>query len=181
MGIKLCNRCGEIKSEGEFYFNNKERTILRHVCKVCDNQLKNIRNKGNTQKRIILTQKRRLREICKLRGLTKTKNFDMIFGTDTKGFKEYLEGLFYGDISWDNYCEKKWEVDHKVPLKLINTYDDLDRLFHYTNLQPLLVDDHNKKSGLERGYVFKTLNELSNDVEVIVVPLIERGNDMSIQ
>jgi len=178
MDEKLCKNCGETKPVNEFYFNNKKKTVLKYVCKICQNRMKLIRDTSNPPKKIISTQKKRLRSVCKLTGLTKHKTFDEIFGTDTKGFKVYLEGLFYGDMSWENYSNKKWEVDHKVPLKLIKTYDDIDKLFHYTNLQPLLVEDHIKKSGLERGYVFKTLSEMFNDVQV-VNPLVEQETNMS--
>jgi len=180
MDVKKCKHCEVTKSVNDFYFKNKERTILKYVCKVCENKLKNERNKSNIYRKTVLTQKSRLRNVWLKTGLSKNKNFNEIFGIDTIGFKEYIESLFYGDMSWDNYREKKWEIDHKIPLRLITNHDDLYKLFHYTNLQPLLIDDHRKKTKLENGYVFKTLTDLSNNVQV-VIPLIDRGDDMSIQ
>jgi hypothetical protein len=38
-------------------------------------------------------------------------------------------------MSWENYG--KWHVDHVIPLASAKTPEDLIKLCHYTNLQPL--------------------------------------------
>jgi hypothetical protein len=96
--------------------------------------------------RIRRIQKSRIYRICKKKNFIKTKNFDEIFGLNTEDFRKYFEGLFYSGITWDNYSEKVWEVDHIIPICDIQTFDDLVKIFHYTNHQPLLMDDHRIKS-----------------------------------
>lgn len=154
MDIKRCYICGDTKDTSEFYFDNKEKTRISSKCKKCHS----IRKKSVRKKpilRIISTQKRRVRLICQKKGIKKVLNFDVIFGIDRDGFKTYLEGMFYGEITWENYLDKVWEVDHIVPLYSVETFDDLVRLSHYSNLQPLLIDDHKSKTKV-KSLVHKT-------------------------
>ena len=46
-------------------------------------------------------------------------------------------------MNWDNHGE--WHYDHIIPLASADNYDDLVRLNHYTNLQPLWAEDNLKK------------------------------------
>jgi hypothetical protein len=143
---KRCNVCNEVKCRTEFYFKNKEKTKITSRCKKCHNIRRNERIKGNTVLRIIGHQKTRIRRICKEKGLKKTITFDKIFGIDQDGFRIHMESLFYGGITWENYSNKMWEVDHIIELRNIQTFEDLIRLCHYTNTQPLLIEDHKNKS-----------------------------------
>ncbi len=46
-------------------------------------------------------------------------------------------------MNWDN--QGNWHVDHIIPLQSSNTKQELIKLCHYTNLQPLWgVDNYNK-------------------------------------
>jgi len=40
-------------------------------------------------------------------------------------------------MSWKNYGRKGWEIDHIIPLSSATTKEELIKLCHYTNLQPL--------------------------------------------
>ena len=53
-------------------------------------------------------------------------------------------------MTWENHG-KLWHIDHIVPLATAETEEDLYKLFHYTNLQPLLVQDNLKKSSTYEG------------------------------
>ena len=48
-------------------------------------------------------------------------------------------------MSWDNYGNNGWHIDHIIPLSLVNKYS-IEKLTHYTNLQPLWVIDNRRKS-----------------------------------
>jgi hypothetical protein len=143
---KKCYICKELKCRTEFYFDNKEKTKLQSKCKKCHNKLKKERILNNPILKIIGNQKRRVRIICNQKNFKRTKKFNEIFGANTYEFKVYLENLFYNDITWENYSEKKWEVDHIKSLNDVETFEELIGLCHYTNLQPLLIEDHKKKT-----------------------------------
>lgn len=68
-------------------------------------------------------------------------------GCSISFFKDYIESLFYADMSWNNYGIY-WELDH---IKELHTFDLNDReqvleVCNYTNLQPLTIEDHLKKT-----------------------------------
>jgi hypothetical protein len=61
--------------------------------------------------------------------------------------RAHIEAQFTGRMSWDNWGSV-WEIDHIQPLISFDlTYPaQYLRACHYTNVQPLLVDDHREKS-----------------------------------
>lgn len=56
----------------------------------------------------------------------------------------YIESKFTSDMNWDNYGTY-WEIDHIVPLASAKDEDELLKLSHYTNLQPLTIYENRKK------------------------------------
>jgi hypothetical protein len=73
----------------------------------------------------------------------KNKTFDIV-GCSPEFLKEHLESQFTDDMTWDNRSE--WHIDHIIPLSSAKTEDELYKLCHYTNLQPLWAEDNLKKS-----------------------------------
>src|ERR1035437_1305458 len=66
--------------------------------------------------------------------------------------KTYLESMFYGGMTWENYGEI-WEIDHREALVNAKTKEELIKLCSYTNLQPLSVEDHILKTSKENSNV----------------------------
>lgn len=58
-----------------------------------------------------------------------------ILGADFEKIKSHIELQFKPGMSWENYGE--WHIDHVIPLASGKTQEDLIRLSHYSNLQPL--------------------------------------------
>ena len=56
-----------------------------------------------------------------------------------------MESQFTDGMTWDNWGKYGWHVDHKVPLSSAKTPDELIKLCHYTNLQPLWAKDNLSK------------------------------------
>lgn len=79
---------------------------------------------------------RLIRNSLKCKGLSKNKKSIDILGCDIQFFKNYIEEMFIDDMSWENYG-KVWDIDHKIPLASATTEEEVLRLNHYTNLQPL--------------------------------------------
>jgi hypothetical protein len=46
----------------------------------------------------------------------------------------------------------QWELDHKMPISSAQTEEDIIRLNHYSNYQPLWKKDNLKKSNKIFGY-----------------------------
>lgn len=71
----------------------------------------------------------------------------------------HLEAQFKPGMTWDNWGSV-WHVDHKYPLSKIDhaCIEQIKRVCHYTNLQPLWVEDNLRK----HAKVIHGLPELEN-------------------
>ncbi len=76
----------------------------------------------------------------KFKKTSKTAN---ILGCTYEEFKIHLESKFESWMNWENHglYDKQpnygWDIDHIIPLSSAITEEDVIRLNHYTNLQPL--------------------------------------------
>ena len=66
-----------------------------------------------------------------------------ILGSDALTIKQHFEKLFREGMSWENFGV--WQIDHKIPLYSGKTEDEISRLCHYMNLQPLWEAENLKK------------------------------------
>jgi hypothetical protein len=73
-------------------------------------------------------------------------------GCDYEFLIEYLEKKFLPGMSWQNYGYYGWHVDHIIPLSLAKNKNEIIRLFHYSNLQPLWAVDNLKKNNKIKLY-----------------------------
>lgn len=84
----------------------------------------------------------RVSQAFRRRGYTKrSKAFEMI-GCSAEYLKAHLESLFSSGMTWENRGVRGWHIDHKIPLASAKTIEDLERLCHYSNLQPLWFGDN---------------------------------------
>lgn len=67
-------------------------------------------------------------------------------GCSIEELKVHLENQFTDKMNWNNKG-KYWHIDHKVPLRKVDLTDinELKRVCHYTNLQPLYWQDNLSK------------------------------------
>lgn len=72
----------------------------------------------------------------------KSKTKDMI-GCDWDHLKSHIESMFADGMSWEN--RGQWHIDHIVPLASAKSPDEVIKLCHYTNLQPLWAKDNLSK------------------------------------
>ena len=91
---------------------------------------------------------RRLRSRTKLafkaKGWKKDSSTQKMLGCDWETLKIHMESQFKDGMLWDNMGE--WEIDHIIPLSTAQTEDELKKLSHYTNLQPLWAGPNRTKS-----------------------------------
>lgn len=66
-------------------------------------------------------------------------------GCSFEELKKYLESKFLPGMTWDNWSQDGWHIDHIKPLVLAKTEEELLKLMHHTNLQPLWAKDNLKK------------------------------------
>jgi len=79
------------------------------------------------------------------KGKGKSKSTETLLGCSYKEFVIYLEHKFTDGMNWQNYGLHGWHIDHIIPLSSARNENDLEKLSHYTNLQPLWAKDNLSK------------------------------------
>lgn len=72
----------------------------------------------------------------------KNTTFELV-GCNPHELKIYLEQKFNSGMSWDNQGE--WHIDHIIPLSSAKTEEELYKLCHFTNLQPMWASENIRK------------------------------------
>ena len=125
------------KRQKIWYKNNKQRVI--------DNNRKNEKTRKITDlvyrlKRII---KNNIKNSLNSKNIIKKNRTHEILGCSIKEFKVYLESQFLPWMNWDNYGKYNgtfnhgWDIDHITPTSIAKTEEELLKLNHYSNQQPL--------------------------------------------
>jgi hypothetical protein len=78
--------------------------------------------------------------------------YEKYFGCSLIQLRQHLESQFFPGMTWNNYGNNlnQWQIDHIVGVNNFDLSKDVDvyRCFNFTNLRPLWVNDHKKKSTL---------------------------------
>jgi hypothetical protein len=131
----------------KYYELNKEK-IKKYNKKFQKNNSNNRKKKYHSDPIVKLRHRLscRVREVLNFKSLVKNKTYNEIIGCTPTFLKEYLESKFIEGMSWENHGLQGWHIDHIVPLSSAKTEDEIYKLCHYTNLQPLWAEDNLKKS-----------------------------------
>ncbi len=85
----------------------------------------------------------RLRDILQLKKLNKEESTVCWLGCDLDFFKKWIASKFESWMTWDNRgkfngkCDYGWDLDHIKPLSSAQSIEEVKKLSHYTNIQPL--------------------------------------------
>ena len=137
-----------IKKIKEYKENNLEKTKLYQK----DYRIQNKENINNSRKeRKKIDKLYGLSEIIrntissslKNKGFSKKSKTYEILGCSFKEFQIYLETKFEAWMNWDNHgrytgnYNETWHIDHIIPISSAETEEELYKLNHYANFQPL--------------------------------------------
>ena len=152
------------KMASDYYLNNRDRKF---------NYQKEYQTKNKDKRNAYLTERRNndplFRLITSIRnliynsfyynGYVKKSKTNEILGCTFEELKSHLENRFEDWMTWENKgayngeFDYGWDIDHIVPLSTAKSEEDILRLSHFTNLQPLCskVNRDIKKNNLEHG------------------------------
>lgn len=131
----------EIKKQ--YYKNNKDKII--------ENGNEYVRKRKKTEPLFKLKCNLRTRTSLafKNKGYTKNTKTQEMLGVDWEVCKAHIERQFTKNMNWENQGD--WHIDHIIPLSSANTIEELKKLCHYSNLQPLWSVDNLIKSAKING------------------------------
>jgi len=142
-GHKTCNKCKVSKPHKEFSVNNAEKDRLSRTCKICARKLSKEKYKNNLLYRLRNQISSLIRISIRLNGFNKKSKTREILGCSYEEFKIHMESKFIDGMTWKN--RHLWEIDHIIPVSRGKTEEEIIKLNHYTNLQPLWAEDNNIK------------------------------------
>ena len=123
----------------EYYKKNKAK-ILAY-----DKEYRKIR----AEEDYLFKLRTRLRKMTvkafKKRGWSKNTKTQDILSCSWETAKNHIESQFANGMTWDNNTIDGWHIDHIIPLASAKTEEELIKLNHYKNLQPLWAEDNLSK------------------------------------
>lgn len=134
---KLSNYDKHKKSEKLYLLKNKDK-IATYKRKWFNEKLKN-----DSLYRLRIIVKRSIKDSFRNKNLSKLQKSHIILGSSIEEFKVYLESKFESWMNWNNYglyngeLNYGWDMDHIIPISLAKNEEDIIKLNHYTNFQPL--------------------------------------------
>lgn len=124
------------------------------------------RNKKRNRRprnKLLTNLRNRLLDALWAKNWKKNSHFAEYIGCTQKELMVYLESKFYNNMSWENYGKgpNRWQIDHTIPLGSAKNEEEMYRLCHYANLQPLWYSDHKIKT--EKDNIFIKSLKLNKD------------------
>lgn len=157
---KMCRRCDRELNKSEF-FNDKNRKDGKYpICKDCTKKSVNTEKRKKYYKNYIVNKmksdpiyklrrmlRKRFKSALKAKGVRKNTSAIKIIGCSIQFLKQHLESKFKQGMTWENYGQYGWHIDHIKPCALfdLSKEDEQKKCFHYTNLQPLWANENLSK------------------------------------
>ena len=130
----------DFENYNKIYYDNNRSKIIEYK-----KEYQKKKRNSNPRYNFICNIRGRVYHYLKLKNITKkNKTFDIV-GCSPTFLKEYIEKKFTKDMSWD-LVGKEIHIDHIIPLSSAKTEEEIYKLCHYTNLQPMWAEDNRKKS-----------------------------------
>ena len=99
-----------------------------------------IKRKTDPVYRLKESLRSRTKNAIKKKGYKKGSKTEELLGAPYVIVSKHIERQFIKGMNWDNYGE--WHIDHIVPLASAITEEEIFKLCHYRNLQPLWASDN---------------------------------------
>lgn len=153
------------KTLKDYYDNNTEKELLRFKKYREENKEKraetvkksNLKHKDKIRQReknrlqtdpvykLKKTVRERVSAFLRSKNMTKNHPTFELVGCTPQQLKEHLEKQFREGMTWENHGKYGWHIDHIIPLSSATTEEELYKLCHFTNLQPLWAEENLSK------------------------------------
>ncbi len=142
----------------KFYENNPEkRQEYRKNYKSRKHEQRKERRNSDVIFNLLNRVRCRIWKYLTINNITKKNRTLDIVGCTPQELKEHLEKQFSEGMTWENRVE--WHIDHIIPLSSAKKEEELYKLCHYTNLQPLWAVENMKKG----NKIVEPFNDIINE------------------
>ena len=130
-------------NKNNFEKRQKRRVERKEIIKEYNYNYKKNRYQNDELFRISCDIRRSISSSIRRRGYKKNSRTYEILGCTFMEFKLYIESKFETWMNWENRgkyngeIEYGWDFDHIIPISTAESEEDIIRLNHYTNFQPL--------------------------------------------
>ena len=155
--LERSKKYGEENKENIKEYQKKYREENKEYNKEYMKEYENFRRKNDPLYKLSKNIRNLIYNYLKNNGYTKKSRSYEILGCSFEDFKKHIESQFEDWMNWDNYglyngeeCYG-WDYDHIIPLSSCECEDDIYRLNHYSNFQPLCsyINRYVKKGNLD--------------------------------
>jgi len=131
------------------YHKNKEKhkeriRLYNQNNKINRNKRERLKKKTNPEYRLMSVVRTRILNFLTKKNVTKKNKTFEIVGCSKEFLREYIEKQFTEGMSWE-LMGSRIHIDHIIPLSSAKTEEEVYKLCHYSNLQPLWGEDNLKK------------------------------------
>jgi hypothetical protein len=138
----------KIAEQDKAYYEANKEKIAEYL-----NAYKKQRRKSDPLFRLTLNYRRSCLKAFKSISQKKNNSSIKLLGLNNwQELVEHLEPQFYDHpktgekMTFDNHGFYGWHIDHIIPLSTAETEEDIIKLCHYTNLQPMWAEENLAKS-----------------------------------
>ena len=148
----LKNKTKILKKNKDYYKNNIDkfknyRLINKDIIFQKQNEYYKKRRKIDPLFKLKYNLRIRLNKSLHIKKWNKNNHFIQYIGCTLEQLKQHFESKFTKGMSWERYLTTSdIHIDHIIPLSSAKTIEDMHKLCHYTNLQPLWAIDNMHKS-----------------------------------
>jgi len=139
------NKEYKIQYDKEYKQKNAQKYIdYRNKNKEKSNKQRKEKRDSNPLYKLTGNLRRRVLHCFKRKSWSKNNATTDMLGCSFDYARQHLEQQFTEGMTWEN--QGKWHIDHIIPLSSAKTENELIKLCHYKNLQPLWAKDNLIKS-----------------------------------
>jgi len=157
--MKICSKCKVNKSLDQFRIRKERKSGYRSDCKECEykysqlnrreyfNKYQRDRRKNDSLYKMSWNIRTSIAQsflrTCNGKFIKNNKTQE-ILGCSFEFFLNFISSQFKDGMSLERLSEI--HLDHIIPISSAKTEEDLYKLCHYTNLQPLWAEDNLRKN-----------------------------------
>jgi hypothetical protein len=124
-------------NDKRYYEQNKVKIIAK------DRNWKKFKMQEDPAFKFIQICRKRTWDYFNSKGIKKSKPTMEMLGCTAEELRDHLQSQFTEGMTLENHGE--WHIDHIIPLSSAKTEEEIIKLCHYTNLQPLWAKDNLSK------------------------------------